>query len=73
MSSLVAQQVKDPVLSLMWLRLLLWHRFDPWSRHFHMPWVWPSIHQSITQKQTNKIRTSKIQLNKSTCETDQGF
>ena len=29
-SSLVAQQVKDPVLSLLWLWLLLWHRSSPW-------------------------------------------
>ena len=29
-SSPVAQWVKDPVLSLQWLGLLLWHRFDPW-------------------------------------------
>ena len=27
-SSLVAQRVKDLALSLLWLRLLLWHRFD---------------------------------------------
>ena len=27
-SSLVAQQVKDPLLSLQWLGLLLWLRFD---------------------------------------------
>ena len=27
-SSLVAQQVKDLVSSLLWLRSLLWHRFD---------------------------------------------
>ena len=27
-SSLVVQCVKDPVLSLLWLRLLLWHEFD---------------------------------------------
>ena len=32
-SSLVAQQVKDPVLSLLWLR------FDPQPRNLHMPWV----------------------------------
>jgi len=31
-SSLVAQQVKDLVLSLLWLWLLLWYRFHPWSR-----------------------------------------
>ena len=35
-NSLVAQQVKDPALSLLQLRLLLWHRFNPWSRKFHM-------------------------------------
>lgn len=27
--SLVAQQVKDPALSLLWLRSLLWHGLDP--------------------------------------------
>ena len=35
-SSRVAQGIKDPVLSLQWLRSLLWHRFvDPW------PWILP--------------------------------
>ena len=29
-SSLVAQWVKDLALPLLWLRLLLWHGFDPW-------------------------------------------
>ena len=31
-SSLVAQWVRDPVLSLLWLESLPWHRFDPWPR-----------------------------------------
>ena len=35
----MAQQVKDPKLSLQWLKLLLWQGFDPWLRNFHMPWV----------------------------------
>ena len=35
-SSLVAQQVKDLGLSLLWLRSLLWHGFDPWLSNFHM-------------------------------------
>ena len=26
--------VRDPALSLLWLRLLLWHGFDPWLRNF---------------------------------------
>ena len=40
-SSLVAQGVKDPVLSLLWLRLLSWHGFNPWPGDFHMPWMGP--------------------------------
>ena len=35
-SSLVAQWAKDPVLSLLWLWLLLWHGFDPWPGNFCM-------------------------------------
>ena len=31
--------MKDLVLSLLWLRLLLWHRFDPWPENFCMPWA----------------------------------
>lgn len=31
---LVAQQVKDPVFSLLWLRSLLWLGFDPWPGNF---------------------------------------
>ena len=32
-SSLVAHWVKDPVLSLIWLRSLLCCKFDPWQRN----------------------------------------
>ena len=32
-SSLVPQQVKDPV-SLLWFRSLLWHGYDPWLGYF---------------------------------------
>ena len=28
-------------MSLLCLRLLLWHEFDPWPRIFHMTLVWP--------------------------------
>ena len=31
----MVQWVKDPVLSLLWLRSLLWRRFGPWSRNLH--------------------------------------
>ena len=34
------QWVKDLALSLQQLRLLLWLRFSPSPRDFHMPWVW---------------------------------
>ena len=37
----MAQQAKDLVLSLLWLWLPLWCRFDSWTENFHMPWVWP--------------------------------
>ena len=35
-NSLMAQWVKDLVLSLSWLGLLLWHGCDPWPRNFDM-------------------------------------
>ena len=41
-SSLMAQWVKDPVLSLLWLWLQQWRRFDPWRGNFNMPQVQPS-------------------------------
>ena len=37
----MAQQVMDPVLSLLWLWLLLWHRFDPGLGNFPMLQAWP--------------------------------
>ena len=37
----MAQQVKDPVLSLMWLWFLLWRGFHPWPCEVHMPWMVP--------------------------------
>ena len=40
-NSPVAEQVKYSALSLKWLGSLLWHRFNPWPRNFHMPCMWP--------------------------------
>ena len=37
----MVQQVKDLVLSLQWLRSLLWCRLDPWPGNFRMLHVWP--------------------------------
>ena len=36
-SFFVVQWVKDTALSLQYHGLLLWHRFNPWPRNFHMP------------------------------------
>ena len=33
----MAQWVKDPALSQLWLGSLPWCRFDPWPWDFHMP------------------------------------
>ena len=33
---MVAQWVKDLVLSLLWFSLLLWHKFNPWPGNFCM-------------------------------------
>ena len=35
-SSLVAQQVNGPVLSLLWLWLLMWQEFNPWLGNLYM-------------------------------------
>lgn len=40
-SSWVAQQVKDLIFSLLRLRSLLWHWFDPWPGSLFMPWAQP--------------------------------
>ena len=34
----MTQRVKDPVLSVLWLRSL-WHRFDPWPGNFCILWA----------------------------------
>ena len=52
-SSLVAQQVKDLALSL------LWCRFDPWPGNFHMPWAWPKKEK---EKEKKQIGTRKLKL-----------
>ena len=46
-SSLVAQWVKEPALSLRLLRSLLGHRFNPWPGDFHM--------SRVPQKKREKV------------------
>ena len=62
-SSLLAQWIKDPVLSLQWLRLLLWYRFDPWPRNFCMPWVWSKKREKTSTKYSNCKDTCIKQCN----------
>ena len=40
----VVQQVEDPAI-LQW-----WLGFDPWSRNFHMLWVWPKRKEKKKKK-----------------------
>ena len=49
----MGQWVTDPALSLQWLRLLMWCRFDPWPGNFYMLWVWP-------KKQKQKLNSEKL-------------
>ena len=39
--------VKDQALSLLWLRSLLGHRFDPQPRKFYVLWAWPKKKRSL--------------------------
>ena len=41
----MAQQVKDPALSLQWLSLLLWFWFSPWPGNVYMLWTCPHPRQ----------------------------
>ena len=54
-SSLVAQQIKDPVQSL------LWCGFDPWLRNFLMLWAWPKANQA-NKKQNTQLKTTETLL-----------
>ena len=47
----MVQYVKDPVLSLLWLGLLLWRGFNPWPQNFCILQAQP--------KQTNKNKVEK--------------
>ena len=46
----MVQQIKDPVLSLLWLGSKIRCSFDPWPGNFHMPWA-----QSKEKKKKAKI------------------
>ena len=54
-SSLVAQWVKDPALSPLWLGSLLWHRFHTWPRNFPCA-------MGMAKKQTCVRRTGRANI-----------
>ena len=53
-SSLVAQCVKNHMLSLLWLG------FDPWPGNFQMPWAWTK--QTNKQTKTKNLKTQKTKI-----------
>ena len=53
----MAQQVKDLVLSRLWLWLQLWHRFDPWHR------TSACLRSSQKKKKKKKEKKKKLILN----------
>ena len=59
----MAQQVKDLVLSLLWLWLLLWCRFDPWPGNFCMPQVQPKKKKRERERKERKKKERKQTIN----------
>ena len=58
----MAQEVKDPVLSLQWLGSLLLYGFDPWPRNFHMLQMQPKEKKKKKKKKNNYIRSVHVML-----------
>ena len=54
----MVQQVKDLVLSLLWLGLLLRRGFDPWPSNFQMLWEWQKNNRIIIDN--NVVLTSYL-------------
>ena len=61
-SSLVAQWIKDLALSLQWLRLLLWHRFNLWARNCHMTQAWPREKKKMLAGLPSHLKTIASRL-----------
>ena len=55
----MVQQVKDLVVSLQWLRSLLWCRFDSWPRNFFMLQVQPKGNKKYRSGDA-VLRTAKM-------------
>ena len=61
----MAQQVKDPALSLQKPELLLWRRFDTWPWNFHMPQTEPKKKKKIKNTLTivYNHNTMRLEIN----------
>ena len=51
----MAQQVKDPVLSLQQVGWLLWHRSDPWLENFRITPAKPKKEKKEKEKERKEI------------------
>ena len=54
------QRVKDLVLSLQWLELLLWSRFEPWPENIYMLQEWQKKERKGAGKGGKKERRSEV-------------
>ena len=61
--------VKDLVLSLLWLKSLLWHEFDPWPRNFLL-YATGAAKEKKKKKKKERKKEKKIFL---TWELDKVF
>ena len=55
-------EAEDPVLSLLWIRSLLWPRFNPWQRNFCMLQAWPKNGLAKLNVVTTDLMENKIIL-----------
>ena len=51
----MAQQVKDPAVSLLWIWFLLRQRFYPWPKNIGMPQAWPKKEKGKTGKKKKRM------------------
>lgn len=52
----VMQLAKDVTMSLSWLGSLLWRRFNPWSKNFHMMQVRPKENKIMSWIKTHRAK-----------------
>ena len=58
----MAQWVKDLLLSLQWLRLLLWLGFYSWLSNFRMPQVQPNKQTKMCMKRQYELMRTLLSV-----------